>query len=166
MAEAEELCVQGDKAGCLYLSDLFDRDIAARKANPRVFEHYVEAQCGLDVGKACYELGVMRLTGQGGSLGKAEAAEVLRKGCDLGDGDACYTGGIQLRRGDGVGRNSRKALGMLERACELKKTFTTCAEVAQLWSTEELREGPDPEKSKQYYALACEHQPSHPYCGS
>lgn len=166
MEEAEELCVAGDRAGCLFLSDLFDRDMQARKTHPQVFEKYVVAQCDKDVGMACYELGFIRLTGKAGKLDKKEAARVLQKGCDLGDGRACFTAGIQLRRGDGVGRNSLKALKMLESACEIVKDFSTCAEVGQMWTTQEPRGGPDMDKSKAYYDLACENQPTHPFCGS
>lgn len=161
--EAEELCAQEDASGCLYLAKLF-ADPPARKAHPEAFVTFNRVSCERGLGSACYDLGFIRLTGEGGRLDKREAGRLLNLGCDAGDGRACFTAGVQARRGDGVVKSSSKALGLFQKACDLEKTFEACAEVGQMWTTNEIAGAPDLEKSKTWYAKACANQPDHPFC--
>lgn len=163
--EAHTLCAEKDPAGCDYLGALFE-DPAARKDHERTFETYVQITCDEGLASSCYELGVIRLTGQGGRADKRKAARRLEQACELGNGRACFTGGVQIRRGDGVPRNGQKALDLLERACELNADFKSCAEVGQLWTTTEVAGGPDKARSETWYTKACEVEPTHPFCAA
>lgn len=165
VAEAHELCAQKDPRGCAFLAMEFEPDmVGGRKAHPEAFETYVTVSCDEGLGTACYELGFLKLSGEGGRVDKRAAAAALEKGCDAGEGRACFTGGTQLRRGDGVPKSSQKALEMFEKACDLLQDFKSCAEVGQMWTTTEIAGGPNPETSKSYYDKACDVEPDHPFC--
>lgn len=162
--EAHDLCAQKDPAGCLYLAQIFETDPSAKNTYEREFETYSEVSCGDGLASACYEIGFIRLTGQGGRPDKRKAARHLGRGCDLGDGRACFTGGVQIRRGDGVPKNGQQALALFEKACELQKDFKSCAEVGQMWTTNEIAGAPDMDTSKVWYEKACQAEPTHPFC--
>lgn len=162
MDEARVLCAQRDPAGCLYLAKALEPDPDARTKHPEAWETYNDASCEAGLASACYEIGFIRLTGQGGRKDAAEAARLLGTGCDAGVGRACGLLAEQTYRGDGIPKDPTAARALFAKACD-QGVFDGCVGAGRL--TAEGEGGPaDLDAAKAFYAKSCVIRPDHPLC--
>ena len=92
------------------------RGHAVDKAKARQF---YEKSAALGFLGAYPKLGLMLLTGEGGSPDHGSAARWLQKGADQQDGTSCYYLARLYRDGDGVPQDDQRANALLEKACAL-----------------------------------------------
>lgn len=160
--EARTLCAEHDPAGCLYLAKALEQDADARAKHPEAWETYSEVSCDAGLPSACYEIGFIRLTGQGGRKDAAEAAKHLTAGCDAGSGSSCGLLAEQTYRGDGIPKDDATARALYAKACD-QGVFDGCVGAGRL--TAEGEGGPaDLDAAKAFYAKSCTIRPDHPLC--